>query len=365
MSDFLSELRREVTDAHAANARRGPAWQALRTLRALLAPGHVLGLATVVALLALVIVLARDAPQERTSGPDVIATLDIGGLPVAAVFAGDSLWVIDASGQAVIRIDPREHRVLDRLPLDGPPTAVAAADGEVWVRAGRPGGDMTQLVRIDTATTATLGRIELGPGTPLATTSGAAWAEVEAAADDVPKEGLYRVDRATSEKRRLDLTGGATLAGAQDTLWVLRTDGELVAIDPATGGPEQRFEDLLPVAGSGAGAHALAADDTGAWALGTAPSGDAELVRAEAGGETARVRLPAATLPVLAADADSVWTASRNIATGTYAVHRLDPRTGRRTATVALGSHRPIALEIEHSRVWALGGDGTVTVIGA
>jgi hypothetical protein len=364
MTDFLSELRREVTDAHAAHARRRPARRSLLALRSLLGPARVLAVAAALVLFGVVLVLALDQPEERTSGPEVIATIDIGGLPVAGVSAGGSLWVVDATGEAVVRIDAREHRVLDRLPLDGPPTAIAAAGDEVWARAGRPDGDMSEVVRIDAATMATLGRVELGPGVPLATTPGAAWAEVEATDDDVPKAGLYRVDAATSTTQRLDVTEGATLAGADDALWVLRTDGELVAIDPGTSRVAQRYPDLLPVAGESAGAHALTADGTGVWALGTAPSGDAELVRVEDGGEAARLRIPGTTLPLLAADAGTVWIATRESAAGTYALHRLDARTGRRTATVPLGPHRPIALELEDARIWALGGDGTVTVAG-
>ena len=137
MSDFLAELRREVVDAHAAHARRGRLHRGRRFARRLFGAGRVtLTVSAAAALLAtIVVVLARDRPAERSSGPEVVATLELGGLPVSAAHAGGALWVADASGKRLLEIDARSRRVRERIPLAGVPTAVAASGDDLWVRS--------------------------------------------------------------------------------------------------------------------------------------------------------------------------------------------------------------------------------------
>jgi outer membrane protein assembly factor BamB len=361
VTDFLAELRRELVDAHAAHARRGRRHRAWRGVRRLLGLGRFAVAVTVTAslLAAIVVMLARDRPAERSQSPKVVATLEIDGLPVSAAHAGGSLWVADASGKRLVEIDARTRQVLARIPLAGAPTAVTASRDDIWIRSGRDGSDMTDATLLDASSGETLARAELGPGTPLATSGDAAWGEVEATDDDEPQEGLYRVDANTS--RRKALTGAATLDAAGKRLWALRTNGELVALDATTGRVLERHPGLLPISVQTPGSHALAADAQGVWALGRHASGEAELVRVQDGEVIARHRI-ASALALLAADDDAVWVATDG-AGGSYRLQRLDPRTGAPVAAVSLRGHRPIALEITATDVWAFGADGTATLV--
>jgi hypothetical protein len=264
-----------------------------------------------------------------------------------------------------VRIDPDGRRVRARIDLPGQPYALAAGPrGELWVRTAATKGDATVLTHVDPATGGVIRRVPAGPDAPLAVTGDAAWVAVWATDDNVPREGLYRVDASTSASRRIAVPSVGALAAGSRTVWALRTNGELVALDSRSGRVRDRFPQLLTAAGTGAGAHALAGDDAGAWALATTPSGKGELVRVEGDAEAARRPLPPFTQPVLAVDRDAPWTVAADRSGDRYTLNRLDPATARPTAAVAIGS-RPIGLSVVGDEVWALGADGAIAVVGA
>ena len=365
MSDFLTELRREVIDAHAAHARR-PGWRRfLRAVRDGLRLPRLVAVAWVACLLVLVVTLGRlyEAPEQTS--PHVVATLDVGGLPAGIAYAGGSIWVADASAKQLVRIDPDQRRVRDRIDLPGQPYAVAAGPGgELWIRSAGPSGDATVLTHVDPLTGDVIRRVPAGPDAPLAVTGDAAWVAVWATDDNVPREGLYRVDSSTSASRRIGVPSVGSLAAGSRTVWALRTNGELVSLDSLSGRVRHRFPRLITAAGTAAGAHALAGDDATAWALATTPSGNGELVRVEGDAVASRRPLPSFTQPVLAVGRDALWTVATDRSGDRYTLNRLDPGTARPTSAVVIGT-RPIALSVVGDEVWALGADGAVVVVQA
>jgi hypothetical protein len=315
VSDFLAELRDEVTAAHAAHARRGrrrpraagSSWRRDALL------GAVAVAATVLALVVAVPLLQPPAPV----GPRVVDTVAIGGIPVDGVLHEGSLWIADHAGARVLRVDPRERRVRARIALPGAPVAIAAEG---------------------------------------------AWAAVWATDDNVPPEGLYRIG-AAGERRRLGLQSVGELAAAGDVLWALTTPGELVRIDASTGRLDRRWPQLVPAAGATAGGHALVADPDGAWVLSTPRSGGGSLVRVQGDRAARRIEVVPGALPMLAVTPDGLWLARTDEAAGRSALSRIDPGTGEVAATVDLGRHRPAALVPVGRAVWVLGGDGRLLVV--
>ena len=83
-----------------------------------------------------------------TSEAQLLDTLDIRGRAIAA--NDDGVWIADAIGDVVIRIDPRTRGVQATiaLPAGSGPSAIAATDGAVWVVNALAG----TVSRIDPAT---------------------------------------------------------------------------------------------------------------------------------------------------------------------------------------------------------------------
>jgi virginiamycin B lyase len=70
-----------------------------------------------------------------------------------------AVWVLDVSGQRVVRIDPTAMEVVEHIPLPvAPGDVVVAGEGGVWVTDRVRGA----VVRIDPATNRVVATIRLG-----------------------------------------------------------------------------------------------------------------------------------------------------------------------------------------------------------
>ena len=64
----------------------------------------------------------------------VSATVSRVSLDATRIAAGaGGIWVADADGEAVLRIDPKTNRVVQTIPVGGTPTALAVGTKAVWV----------------------------------------------------------------------------------------------------------------------------------------------------------------------------------------------------------------------------------------
>ena len=65
-----------------------------------------------------------------------VTTIDVGGEPTAVAFAEGSLWVADGQNRRVDQIDSA-HRTTSSTacPAGNAPRGVAVSDGAVWVAA--------------------------------------------------------------------------------------------------------------------------------------------------------------------------------------------------------------------------------------
>lgn len=178
MSDFLTELRAEVLDTHAAHRRRGRARRAIRRRVFGRRPALAAGIA--VALVAAALALRATAPPPTTS-PRVVDVIRVGGAPTDAVRVGRSVWVADATGRRVIELDTGSRRVVKRTRVGGQPVAVTAGAESVWVRTSL--GDGGAVRQIGGARTA-----QVGYGATLAAGPNTIWA----ADVELPPEGITR-----------------------------------------------------------------------------------------------------------------------------------------------------------------------------
>ena len=70
----------------------------------------------------------------------------------------------------------------------------------------------------------------------------------------------------------------------------------------------------------------------------------------------------ASVRPILAATPGGLWVVASDDPAGSRLV-RYDPRTGKLTGTVDLGSHSPRALVPGPGGLWVVAGDGTVVLV--
>ncbi|MFL5650402.1 MAG: hypothetical protein ACJ777_03910 [Chloroflexota bacterium] len=191
---------------------------------------------------------------DATDG-HVVATIRIGdpahapyGTPKAVATDGRSIWVTDASTNAVVRIDPKTNKVVERIPLAVPiaangatvpvvPYGVAIDAGGLWVSDF----DQGVVVRVDPSSrsvTAVVSGLDHPEG--VAVGFGSVWVVEH-------RTGvIVRIDRATaSVAARITLPGTGdnpvcgmcvnNVSAGQDSVWVPLNLGRGVArIDPAT-----------------------------------------------------------------------------------------------------------------------------------
>jgi streptogramin lyase/predicted Ser/Thr protein kinase len=111
--------------------------------------------------------------------------IPIDSTPDALAYSDDSVWVLDSLRSEVIRVDPDEKNVVERIVLPGNPKDIAAGDGGIWV-LDELAGTATQ---IDPVNDAAGSSIRLGPApSGIAVGLGSAWVS------DGEDGNLYRID---------------------------------------------------------------------------------------------------------------------------------------------------------------------------
>jgi YVTN family beta-propeller protein len=62
-----------------------------------------------------------------------VRTITVGERPVDLAAGEGGVWVANAGGHTVTRIDPATNRVTRTIDLHNPPAGVAVGPGRVWV----------------------------------------------------------------------------------------------------------------------------------------------------------------------------------------------------------------------------------------
>ena len=349
MSDYVTELRREVVAAHAQHRTA-----AARTRRRRRGPQLAWAVA-VAALLVAAVVAVRSIPQpDRSAEPRVVKVVHIGGDPVDGAYGAGSLWVSDFEHSQVLRIDPRTRRVVARIPLEEPADDLAADDGSVWAR-GYLTHPRSRMWRIDPRTNRVALRTDDGERLMLAMAGGSVWVFHEL----VQPPTIDRVSPAGRLTARIPFFRGSALAGAGRWLWAVAADGTVARIDAAAARIEHRWPLAVPQTAVGDPSEAIAADDDGAWII-AADKG--QIVRFEGDRIVRVLRIDDQVRPIMAATGGDLWVVAGDDLTSSRIV-RYDQRTGKLTATVELGTSSPRALVPAPGGLWVVAGDGTVVLV--
>jgi len=357
-------LHDDLVEAMDRYERRSPARRAATALHPILRPTSLIRAATVAALLILALVLALDlAPERLAAQPRIVAVVPIGGMPIDATVADGSLWATDSTG-AIVGVDPTGHRVISRITVPGSPSAIAAAAGGLWVQTS---GAYCQgrLIRVDPGSHRIVGSIHLPYpserlGALTAASGGGVWVKRGFCSW---RQEIDRVAPAGEVTARLGLTNADGLATTPRTLWVLDHDGTLTEVDAASGRTQQRWPGLGPLADPNTwNTKAVVSDNAGVWLLST---GRATILRIEDGRIVQRLAVGAHGLPLLTHGRDGLWTATGDRLGANYSLIRIDPTTGRRTATVKLGTQQPVALTPSGDQLCVLTGNGKILFIQA
>jgi YVTN family beta-propeller protein len=273
-------------------------------------------------------VVGLGSPSRSSS-----AGIPLEGTPTAMAAAEGSLWLADPSADAVIRLDLDDPAVVDRVPVANP-GALTIGAGAVW--AARIPGDT--VVRIDRDTGTVTQSIPLGRARVAALTYGAGSLWIA----DVTDNSLISVDPSSGRLRRelpLDVRPTALAAG-KGAIWVADYDaGTIAEVDARTGR-------TVATVGVGNGPAALAVGLGSTW---VANSLDSTVSRIEPGTSKVSATIAVGSGPsAIAVAGDAVWVASEY----GESVSRIDPQRNVVAETITLEGG-PTVLAVAGGEVWA------------
>lgn len=281
---------------------------------------------------------------ERAVERLVAASIPTTGAPWGVAVDDDTVWVSDASRGTLLEVDAGSGEVLGELPTgagDPRDTGLAVGGGQLWV--ANLGGTVAV---IDTATRQVVARLPTGSGEPAAVALDERWAWLPTHG---PGGGLVRIDRfdLAREPMQIQLAeSGFAAATGGGTVWVAGLDGQIFAVDAASG----RVEQTINVGGSPRGVTIAAGD---VW---VSLRDERAVVRLDAatGREVARIDTGGPPWPI-AADRDVVWTATLD-----GDVLRIDPSQNAVTGRAA-GPPEARGIGIGAEAVWVASQSGALT----
>lgn len=260
--------------------------------------------------------------------------------PAAVASGMGALWVADASGETVSRVDPKNGDVVDRIHVAGEPGSIAAGGGAIWV-ASTVGGTIS---RIDPNTDTLTQTVHVGGASAAAVSFGGGNVWVA----DPTDQRLIELAASTGSIRRtltLDLRP-TTLAVGDGAIWVGDQSANLVEQVSVRSGA------ALASVHVGNGPAALALGAGGVW-VANALDGTVSRIRPETGAVVATIPVGSGPSSLVVAGR-AVWAANQYSGT----VAEIEPRRNRVAATVEVGG-TPTSLTAHAGRVWVAGGPRT------
>jgi YVTN family beta-propeller protein len=346
----LRELERRILrhDPELAPVRRPPRPSRRPRQRGAIAAAAAIVAAGVAA--GIVLALRSPTPTQRmdvgvsrlaavaTDSGDVTSMTALARAPAAVASGVGSLWVADASGETVSRIDRENGNVVDRIRVAGEPGSLVAGGDAIWV-ASTVGGTIS---RIDPDTDTVTQTVRVGGASAAAVSfgGGSLWVA------DPTDQRLIELDAQTGSVRRTltpDLRPTALAVGG-GAIWVADYAANLVEQVAPTG-------ETLVATHVGNGPAALALGAGGVW-VANALDGTVSRIDPETGAVAATIPVGSSPSALLAAGG-SVWVANRYSGT----VAEIDPRRNRVVATMHVGG-TPASLATTGRRVWVAGGPG-------
>lgn len=355
MSDYVSELRRDLVEAAERQQHRGRAGRVARPLRPRAwSPTVLAGAAAVaVALVAVLVTLTTLAPPPKPSDAKVVATVRLGGQPRDAVLAGGSLWIADFEGR-VLRLDPATRRVRAPIRVGGTPVTIAAGGAVVWVMSvvsvDPEGTTRSHLIKLDARSGRIVERVAVnGFGGAMAAGARGLWL-----VPDRHRTNIERIDPGGSHQRTafLPKLGGQELAVSGQSVWTRGDNNSVIEIDGASGRVVNRVRGISS-AEVLASDRNLLADRDGVW---TVLPTQGLLYRVEGGRITQRIAVGLHARGV-ARVGGAIWVGVQRGRAGGWEVVRVDPDDGKVVERVALGFQVPQTLVPVGKDLWVITGD--------
>jgi hypothetical protein len=380
MSDFISELRREVVTARARHQRRGRRERAARALRPSSwahEPRMVLGSAAAVVAVGLVLaasiylVMAVRPEPAKPPAPNVVARFTPAGSLDAIAAGFGSAWLDDPNADRLLRVDPRTRKVTARIRVRGSAWVSIGSDAVWAVESGSrsAGFDLAgPLLRIDPHTNRVVARI------PLRTPAGERFTAWSALVGNgviwvIGPHGALRVDaranRVTgavkTDASGYEVVSADLLAG---DLWMLRSDGRLLRFD-ARGVRKGVAPAPVPVGSLVAAGRTFVVvgeETQESDLLGWRPTRDVVRVDPATGTALCRTRLDGRMGPATFADG-RLWIETADRGRRGDRLVAIDPRSGRTLSTVHVGEFDAVGLARVGAELWMITPGGRVVVV--
>ena len=362
MSNYISELRRDLVEAAERQARAGRAIRVSRPLHPRAwSPSALAGAAAVaVALVAVVVTLSTLAPPPKPSDAKIVATVHLGGQPRDAVLAGGSLWIADFEGR-VLRLDPATRRVRARIRVGGNAVALAADGDVVWVMSnGSPDASRSHLSKLDARSGKRLARVPVnGHGGRVEAGAGGLWLVRDRDTGDLERidpdsfeqTAFVRLGGATTES----LSGGLSVSGR--SVWT-RQFNSVLEIDGGSGRVVSRVRTgLQPLQFDMQ--RSLLADRDGVWVVGPT---EGVLVRIERGRVTQRISVGTRADYVARVGA-AIWMAASQGGYDGFELVRVDPDEGKVVERIRLGRDEPRTLVPVGKDLWVVTTGGEALLV--
>ena len=272
------------------------------------------------------VVAAIDLGRDKTG-----ATVDVGSSPSHLAIAGRSLWVTNADGHSVSRVNLDDREVRQTITVGNGPSGVALTGGAAWVANSRDG----TVSRIDVHTNTVVQRIDVGLNpTGVAAGLGAVWVA------NSGEQTITRIDPRSGGATTIDVHAEPSeIAVGADAVWVTSADARTVSQLDARSG------------------HVVQVIDVGGGPSGIAVGHNAVWVANNLDGTVSRIAPRSAvvstTIPIgngaaaIAVARDGVWVAEQF----GNAVDRIDPHTNRVADRIVLGN-RPSGLAVAGGTLW-------------
>jgi YVTN family beta-propeller protein len=186
--------------------------------------------------------------------------ISVGDTPEGVAVGEGAVWVANAVGQTLSRVDPATNEVTDTIELDAEPRDVAVGEGAVWI----VDGDRQGLTRLDPATLEPDATMSAGTlPASVVVGEGSVWVS------DQIGNRVFHVDPATNEAVAAIAVGNQpdSIAVGEGSVWVANEDdGTVTRIDPDT-------DQVAATLRLGPPGHAAVAVGDGAlWAVNTEDS---------------------------------------------------------------------------------------------
>jgi YVTN family beta-propeller protein len=274
-------------------------------------------------------VVAIDPASIRVTG-----AVRVGPSPSHLAGDGRTLWVTNANGHSVSRVDAADGVVRQTVTVGNGPAGVAVADGAVWVVNGVDG----TVSKIAAATGKVVKTIRVGDGpSGICIGRGAVWV---ASSDD---RAVTRIDQRSGRptgKTPLD-TGPTELACSESAVWASSgAGGNVTRLSAVTGAVVKTID-------TGDGASGLALAGGAVWVANTL-AGTVSKIDPERGRVVATVPLGPGDGPSeVAASSGTVWVSNEFAGT----VVGIDPRRGKAVSRLHVG-YRPLGLALVDGALW-------------